>query len=95
MIMKHFIIVKFAESVKIHELVEPIKDLFNKSLNIKGVTNVEVSMSNRNLPNRHDLMIKMELNPSALTEFDNSEIHKQWKSEYGKFVINKTIFDCD
>jgi len=30
-----------------------------------------------------------------LTEFDNSEIHKQWKSEYGKFVINKTIFDCD
>ena len=93
--MKHFIIVKFTESVNVHELVKPIKALFNKALDIDGVSGVDVSVSNMDLPNRHDLMIKMELTSEALTEFDNSEIHKQWKSEYGKFIINKTIFDCD
>lgn len=40
-------------------------------------------------------MIEMVIEPSALTTFDTSEIHKQWKSEYGKYITHKTIFDCD
>lgn len=93
--MRHFIVVKFDSSINTKELVEPIKSLFNKSLNIDGVGKVEVHMSNTNLPNRHDLMIEMLLTPAALKTFDDSEIHKIWKSEYGKYIVNKTIFDCD
>ena len=40
-------------------------------------------------------MINMDLSLSALTEFDNSDIHKKWKEEFGKYIISKTIFDCD
>lgn len=40
-------------------------------------------------------MIEMVLTPQALELFDNSQIHKKWKTEYGKYIVNKTIFDCD
>ncbi len=93
--MKHFIIVKFNESIKVQELVQPIKELFDKAESIDGIDKVEVHVSNMNISNRHDLMIEMILTPSALTVFDNSEIHKQWKCEYGKYIVNKTIFDCN
>ena len=93
--MKHFIIVKFNDSVNLTDIVEPIKKLFYKTLEIDGITKVEVNLSNSNRPNRHDLMIEMLLTESALITFDNSEIHKQWKAEYGKYITNKTIFDCE
>lgn len=93
--MKHYIIVKFIDSENIQELIEPIQELFNKALNIDGVNEIKVYKSNMNLHNRHDVMIKMVLTPEALTKFDSSEIHKQWKLEYGKYILDKTIFDCD
>ena len=93
--MRHLIIVKFNDSVNAQELVEPIKKLFNKSLNIDGIDKVEVCVANVNLPNRHDLMIEMLLTPEGLKTFDDSEIHKIWKSEYEKYIANKTIFDCN
>ena len=40
-------------------------------------------------------MIEMELTPSGLIEYDKSELHKQWKAEYGDYIASKTIFDCD
>ena len=40
-------------------------------------------------------MIKMDLSKEALKVFDNSEIHKRWKEEYGTYIANKTIFDCE
>lgn len=93
--MKHYIIVKFNESVNILDIVEPIKDLFNNVLEIEGVSKFEVYVSNSDRPNRHDLMIEMVLTKPALEQFDSSEIHKQWKNEYGKYIISKTIFDCE
>lgn len=93
--MKHYIIVKFTESTNVQKLVKPIKELFNRALNIDGVDSADVYVSNMNLPNRYDLMIKMMLDQSALKVFDNSEIHKQWKSEYGEYIVSKTIFDCE
>ena len=93
--MKHYIIVKFNDSVSVNGLVEPIKELFNESLKIEGVDAVNIYVSNTNLQNRHDLMIEMKLTQLGLSNFDNSEIHKKWKSEYGQYIINKTIFDCD
>ena len=80
--MKHYIIVKFDESVDANEMVSQIRELFHKALDINGVDKVEIYVSNINLPNRHDLMIKMSLSQIALELFDNSEVHKKWKSEY-------------
>lgn len=93
--MKHYIIVKFEENVNIKEVLKPVKTLFNKAVDIKGVDEIEIYTSNTDLPNRHDLMIKMTLSRQALTEFDNSETHKEWKSKFGKYIISKTIFDCE
>lgn len=93
--MKHFIIVKFKETVNKEEIIEPIKKLFNKALELEGVDKINIHLSNSDLQNRHDLMIEMNLTPTGLIIFDNSEIHKKWKSEYGELIITKTIFDCD
>lgn len=93
--MRHLIIVKFNTSINIQELAREITNLFKKALNINGVHKVEVHVSNTNLQNRHDLMIEMQLTPTALEIFDNSKIHKTWKSKYGKYIENKTVFDCD
>ena len=93
--MKHYIIVKFDESVDANEMVSKIRELFHKALDINGVDKVEIYVSNIDLPNRHDLMIKMSLSQIALELFDNSEVHKKWKSDYGRYIIQKTIFDCE
>ena len=93
--MRHFIIVKFNNTINIQEISKQISDLFNNSLNIDGVENVEIYTSNTNLSNRYDLMIEMKLTQTALKIFDNSEIHKTWKNEYGKYITNKAIFDCN
>lgn len=93
--MKHFIIVKFEDKVDFRTFIDPIKKLFDKALNIDGVNKIDILVSNSTLTNRYDLMIKMELTQRALIEFDNSKIHSQWKEQYGKYIKNKVIFDCE
>ena len=93
--MEHYIIVKFKNNYNYSCELENIKELFNKTLKIDGVKKVDIYNSNSSLSNRHDLMIKMELTKEGLTNFDNSSIHKKWKEEYGKYIENKTIFDCE
>lgn len=93
--MKHYIIVKFNENVDKEKIINPIKELFQKAMDIKAVEKIDIYESNMDLPNRYDLMIKMDLSKVALNEFDNSEIHKEWKESFGKYIMNKTIFDCE
>ena len=93
--MKHYIIVKFNEEYDYKKELENIKELFNESLKLNGVNKVEISISNSDRSNRHDLMIMMELTKDGLLEFDNSWIHAKWKNDYGKYISSKTIFDCD
>lgn len=93
--MKHYIIVKFNDDCDKEKLYGPIKELFNKSLEIEGVNGLDVYTSCIDLPNRYDLMIKMDLSLEALREFDSSEIHKKWKEEFGSYIESKTIFDCE
>lgn len=93
--MKHYIIVKFNNEYDyLKELVE-IKSLFNEALKIDGVSKINIYASNSKLSNRYDLMIKMKLTQDALIDFDNSWIHKKWKNDYGNYIANKTIFDCE
>lgn len=93
--MHHYIIVKFIDDVNYKDLVEPITQLFLKSLDIEGVNNVEIYSSCLDLVNRYDLMIKMNVTYEGLKNFDNSYIHKEWKEKYGNLIANKTIFDCE
>ena len=93
--MKHYIIVKFNENAEKEKLINPINELFQKALNIKEIVKVDIYESNIDLPNRYDLMIKMDLSKTALEEFDNGEIHKEWKESFGKYIMSKTIFDCE
>ncbi len=93
--MRHLIIVKFEDDADWTRFIAPIKKLFEESLLIEGIEKVNIYTSCINLPNRYDLMIEMILSKEALKIFDNSEIHKNWKSDYGKYIVNKTIFDCN
>ena len=93
--MTHYIIVKFNENTEKKSIINPIKELFQKTSTIKEVEKVDIYESNMDLPNRYDLMIRMVLSKNALNEFDNGEIHKEWKEKFGKYIMNKTIFDCE
>lgn len=46
-------------------------------------------------PNRHDLMIEMEMDPEALPVYDASAAHQEWKAKYGDAIQSKTIFDYE
>ena len=93
--MQHYIIVKFNENTEKEKIINPIKELFKRTNKIKEIKKLEIFESNINLPNRYDLMIKMELTPKALNEFYNSYIHNEWKEKLSKYIMSKTIFDCD
>jgi len=93
--MKHYIIVKFKEDVNWKNLVDEIRELFEKALELDGVSDVCVKVSNSELSNRYDIMIEIECTEKGLINYDNSEMHKFWKLNYGEFIQSKAIFDCD
>ena len=93
--MRHFIIVKFHEDVDKDALLPPIKELFEACLVIDGVHDVKLHLSCSQRPNRYDMMIELIMEPEALPIYDNSESHRTWKAEYGKYIAAKAIFDCD
>ncbi len=94
--MKHYIIVKFnseVEKSKIGEMAVEIKNLFDKTKEIDGVHEISVYKNCIDRDNRYDLMIEMDMEKSALTAYDESKWHAQWKKEYGHLLASKTIFD--
>lgn len=93
--MTHYIIVKFNENTEKKSLINPIRELFQKATAIKDVEKIDIYESNMDLSNRYDLMIKMVLSKNALSEFDNGDIHKEWKERFGEYIMSKTIFDCE
>lgn len=93
--MKHFIIVKFKKDYNYKGELNNIKDLFNKAMIIPEIKDIIIHKSNPSKDNRHDLMIEMILTIKGLQDFDNSEVRKQWKEIYGKYIESKTIFDCE
>lgn len=93
--MKHYIIVKFIDGYDYLKHAEEIRELFNNAMEIKDVSNIKLYTSNSDLADRYDLMIEMELAKPALKIFDDSWIHKKWKEDYGRYLTDKVIFDCD
>lgn len=62
---------------------------------IPEIKDIIIHKFNSSKDNRHDLMIEMILTIKGLQDFDNSEVHKQLKEIYGKYVESKTTFDCE
>lgn len=94
--MNHYIIVKIQDDKKSQEnLYHEIEKLFARSTELDGIHSVQIHRSSINLPNRHDLMIHMEMEAQALPAFDSSWIHQEWKERFGKYLVDKTIFDCE
>lgn len=92
--MKHHIIVKWNEKVKDKAVLIPeIKSLFEKTLSIEGIGDVKLIPNIIERPNRYDLMIVITMEEDALTAYDESEYHKEWKDKYGSLIESKCIFD--
>lgn len=93
--MKHYIIVKFVEETDTAALLEPVRAIFEETLDIPGVHGVVLKRSNSDRANRYDLMIEMDMDKEALPAYDACEPHLRWKRDYGALVAKKAIFDCD
>ena len=93
--MKHHIIVKFVEGTDVGALLEPVRAIFARTLEIPGVHGLELKQNCVDRPNRYDLMIVLDMDPAALPAYDASEPHREWKQVYGERVAKKAIFDCE
>lgn len=45
--------------------------------------------------NRYHVLIELEMEPSALTTYDESAMHHRWKDEFGPLLEKKAIFDYE
>ena len=45
--------------------------------------------------NRFDLLIRIDMERNALPDYDESAIHRRWKTEYGPLLEKKAIFDYE
>lgn len=68
---------------------------FDQTQQIEGVHTVNIYENVTPRPNRHDLMIEMEMDPEALPVYDASAAHQEWKAKYGDAIQSKTIFDYE
>ena len=93
--MKHYIIVKFTEGTDVKALVGPVRKIFEETLSIPGIRELDIRTSNSDRPNRYDMMIVMDMEKDALRAYDVCEPHLRWKAEYGDRIAKKAIFDCD
>lgn len=94
--MKHCIIVKFNDDVVDKAaLIGEIRAVFAAEAvptGVEGYSFVENCIAR---PNRYDLTIVVQMPMEALPTWDASAIHKRWKSEFGRYIAAKAIFDCE
>jgi len=93
--MKHCIIVKFVDDFNWKDSLDDIKSIFNKTTEIEGITKVDYLLTNTDIKNRSHLAIVITMDKKSLEAYKESSYHLLWKDKYGKFILNKTIFDFD
>ena len=94
--MKHYILVQFCELATDRDALQrDIAALFERSLAIDGVHTVHVRPACITATNRYDLMICVDMAREALTAFDASDVHREWKSRFGAYLRQKAVFDCE
>lgn len=96
--MLHHIIVKFNDDINTSQKAQLIKqasELFQGLTQIEGIHNVCLHPSCIDRPNRFDLMIVIDMDKDALPTYDDCSIHHTWKTDFGKYIKSKTIFDYE
>jgi len=94
--MKHCILVKYKESVdeaRKEQLRSEIQALFGQLLPMDGIYKVELIPNVTSLPNRYDLLIRIEMDSAVMSAYYETEVHRRWKREYGELLDKKAIFD--
>lgn len=79
--MLHHIIVKWNEDVDKNTIAEEVRAMYAKATQIEGIIGVEIKENIIPRDNRYDLMIVLEMDKDSLSNWDDSELHKQWKSQ--------------
>ncbi len=93
--MRHYIIVKFKDREVLDEIMGSVRDIFERTLVIEGIHSVRLDRCCINRDNRYDLMITIDMDKEALSSYDISEPHREWKEKYGSIIEKKAIFDCE
>ena len=94
--MKHCILAKWGKKVTDKAaLLPPITALFSTANTIPGVYGAEVYPCCIDRPNRCDVMIVVNMEKEALSNWDASDVHHQWKEQYGPLIEKKAIFDYE
>lgn len=91
--MQHYIIVKWKDNIDKVELAKKVRGLFVDAVQIDGIHRVTITDNVTPRSNRYDIMITLDMDTDALTVWDESELHKKWKAEYGTLIEKKCIFD--
>ncbi|MDO4483352.1 MAG: Dabb family protein [Clostridia bacterium] len=96
--MKHCILCKFKPEVKQTDwqaMLPDIEKIFDKTLSIDGVEQVELITNCVDRDNRYDLLIRMTMTREALPAYDACPAHAEWKNSYGNKLEKKAIFDYE
>ena len=93
--MKHYIISKFKPGFDLNASLADIKSIFNKLTQIEGIHAVEYKLNCISRDNRYNLMIIIDMEKEALSLYDSSVPHKEWKEKYGSLLESKAIFDSE
>ncbi|WP_191013623.1 hypothetical protein [Treponema zioleckii] len=93
--MRHCIIVKFKDRENWRKLLPEIKNHFDKALEVEGISSVKLYDSCSTRENRFHLMIELTMTDEGLLNFDKSDVHLDWKKNYGDMLESKTIFDYE
>ena len=93
--MVHYIIVKWVQGVDKKRLAEKVRTLYADAVKIPGIQAVEIKENVTPRENRYDLMIALHMENDALSGWDNSDLHIQWKAEFGSAIEKNCIFDSE
>lgn len=95
--MRHYILAKFqADAGDWHGyLPADPRDLRRGGGDSRGVRGAAVYPGCVDRENRYHVLIELEMEPSALTTYDESAMHHRWKDEFGPLLEKKAIFDYE
>ena len=94
--VKHCILAKFRpEAGDWRAYLPQIREIFSAAGDIPGVRGAEVLPGCVDRDNRYHVLIRLDMDPAALTAYDASAMHHRWKDSFGPLLEKKAIFDYE
>jgi len=92
--MIRHMIIRLNKDADPKEMYEKMTELFKDASAIEGVRKAEVYISNHDLKQSYDLMVRIHMKKSALKDFENSSLYATWKRDFDPYISKVTVFDC-